>query len=98
MKLENFDNDCYTLKEEIKQSIKSIFKNSIKNYGMSEDVETLFKKVKNLRSNSLIHITKCYLNPICQDLDSVENTNVQVSKFRTYKISLFPICKIQLSK
>ena len=46
MKLENFDNDCYTLKEEIKQSIKSIFKNSIKNYGMSEDVETLFKKGK----------------------------------------------------
>ena len=94
MKLENFDNDCYTLKEEIKQSIKSIFKNSIKNYGMSEDVETLFKKVKNLRSNSLIHITKCYLNPICQDLNLVENINVQVSKFRTYKISLFPISKI----
>ena len=42
---------------------------------MSEDVENLFKQVKNLRSNSLIHITKCYLNPICKDLDSVVNIN-----------------------
>lgn len=89
-RLEKFDNDCYALKELIKQSIKSIFKHSIKNYGMKEDVETLFKQVKNLRSNSLIYITKCYLNPICQDLDSAVNINVQVSKYRTYKISLHP--------
>ena len=75
-KLEFFDNNCYALKELIKDSIKSIFKNSIKNYGLNEDIETLFKQVKNLRSNSLIHITKSYLNPITFDLDSAVNINV----------------------
>jgi len=75
-RLEKFDNDCYFLKELIKQSIKSIFKHSIKNYGMKEDVDNLFKQVKNLRSNSLIYITKCYLSPICQDLDVAVNINV----------------------
>ncbi len=89
-KLEFFDNNCYALKELIKDSIKSIFKNSIKNYGLNEDIETLFKQVKNLRSNSLIHITKCYLNPLSFDLDSAVNINVQISKHRTYKISLQP--------
>jgi len=89
-KLEFFDNNCYALKELIKDSIKSIFKNSIKSYGLNQDVETLFKQVKNLRSNSLIHITKCYLNPISFDLDSAVNINVKISKHRTYKIQLQP--------
>ena len=57
---------------------------------MKEDVDTLFKQVKNLRSNSLIYITKCYLSPICQDLDAAVNINVQVSNYRTYKITLHP--------
>lgn len=56
-KLLKFDNDCYALKELIKQSIKAVYKHSIRNYGMKDDVETLFKQVKNLRSNSLIYIT-----------------------------------------
>jgi hypothetical protein len=89
-KLEFFDNNCFSLKELIKDSIKSIFKNSIKDYGLNEDIETLFKQVKNLRSNSLIYIIKCYLNPITLDLDSAVNINVQISKHRTYKIQLQP--------
>ena len=56
-KLLKFDNDCYALKELIKQSIKAVYRHSIRNYGMKDDVETLFKQVKNLRSNSLIYIT-----------------------------------------
>lgn len=89
-KLEKFDNDCYALKNLIRESIKSIFKHSIKNYGMEQDVETLFKQVKNLRSNSLIYITQCYLNPICQDLDGAVKINVYISEKRKYMITLHP--------
>ena len=89
-KLEKFDNDCYALKNLIKESIKSIYKHSIKNYGMEQDVETLFKKVKNLRSNSLIYITQCYLNLICQDLDGAVKNNVCISDKRKYLITLHP--------
>ena len=89
-KLEKFDNDCYALKNLIRESIKSIFKHSIKNYGMEQDVETLFKQVKNLRSNSLIYITQCYLNTICQDLDGAVKINVYISEKRRYMITLHP--------